>query len=406
MLVMLYNRILYPTNINLGLKYIRTLKEFALLRYWTLALHGTVISAQRGDDEISQTSNNSQLPDSSNNSSNNSSNYRLKPQSNSNNSNNNSGAATNRKTSSQQKASTLSPQASTITRKNGKQKNSNKNGKSNQKTTSSSSMLTTTVRPTYTTVMLNQFSIGTQTNGKNKTKVNQNASTIVPRPRPTARLPNTKSNSNTNNNNNNNNILLSSSKLDKYQPSYSNIYEKSSGKAPKQVKENSYTTPRLSEGPTPNPSISKMFERYDKIEKIFPEFEPYKEVNNPVYFTVSNGKPSRENSKSFSSFVSFDSMPQKKNTPNDDLSQTRQKIVSSSASSASQSTIDGKGTNFLFRSMSWLFFFFCFIASTEHYKNLYFYYFPIFSYFLNRLFSAYEHHSIIIAIFMVIAVFF
>jgi hypothetical protein len=321
------------------------LTEFALLRYWTLVLYGTAISAQRGDDDVSQSSSNSQLLNSNtslNNSNNSSTNYRSKPQNNNSNNNNNSGSTANRKTSSQQKASTLSPQATTITRKNGKQKNSNKNGKSNQKTTSSTS--TTTVRPLYTTVMLNQFSISPQM-GKNKTKVNQNASTIVPRPRPTAKLPNTKSNSNANNNNNNNNNnLLSSSKMDKYQPSYSNIYEKSSGKGPKQVKENSYTTPRLSEGPTPNPSMSRMFEQYEKIEEIFPEFEPYKEVN-PVFFTVSNGKPSRENSKSFSSFVSFDSVPQKKNTPIDDPSETRQKIISSSASST-QGTSNGKGTIF------------------------------------------------------------
>ncbi|KAL7018935.1 hypothetical protein ACKWTF_010956 [Chironomus riparius] len=319
--------------------------EFALLRYWTLVLYGTAISAQRGDDEVSQSSSNSQLLNSNtslNNSNNSSTNYRSKPQNNNSNNNNNSGSTANRKTSSQQKSSTLSPQATTITRKNGKQKNSNKNGKSNQKITSSTT--TTTVRPLYTTVMLNQFSISTQM-GKNKTKVNQNASTIVPRPRPTAKLPNTKSNSNANNNNNNNNNnLLSSSKLDKYQPSYSNIYEKSSGKGPKQVKENSYTTPRLSEGPTQNPSMSRMFEQYEKIEEIFPEFEPYKEVN-PVFFTVSNGKPSRENSKSFSSFVSFDSVPQKKNTPIDDPSETRQKIISSPASST-QGASNGKGTIF------------------------------------------------------------
>jgi lysyl-tRNA synthetase class I len=104
------------------------------------------------------------------------------------------------------------------------------------------------------------------------------------------------------------------------------------------VKENAYTMrPSPTSQSTVNPSILKMFERYEKIEEFFPELEPHRENNNPVYFTVSNGKPSRENSKSFSSFVSsFDStMPQKKNTPNDRL-ESRQK---------ESSDRNGKGTH-------------------------------------------------------------
>lgn len=184
-------------------------------------------------------------------------------------------------------------------------------------TTTSSS--TSTSRPfAYTTAMLNQFSIGgaqivkSKGGGKfNQTKSSTTTTTIA-RARPTTKLPSMK-------NNGANNNLHSSSKLDQ---KYSNIYEKSSGKAPKQVKEGSYTakpSPSLS---TVNPSILRMFERYEKIEEIFPELEPQKENHNPVYFTVSNGKrePSRENSKSFSNFVSLDSTaPQKKNTPNDRL---------------------------------------------------------------------------------------
>lgn len=247
----------------------------------------------------------------------------------------------NRKQQQSQKSTTISTTL-TATRKNGgggKQKN--KNGKNNQRM--SSTTTTSTTRPlTYTTAMLNQFSIGAQivkSKGGGGGKFNQTKSpsaatstTTILRPRPTPKLPIVMKSNGGNNN------LHSSSKLDQ---KYSNIYEKSSsGKAPKQVKENSYTT--KSALSTVNPSILQMFERYEKIQEIFPELEPQRESHhNPVYFTVSNGKPSRENSKSFSSFVSFDSnMPQKKNTPNDRSESSRQRDSES-----------GKGTN-LFQYLS------------------------------------------------------
>lgn len=275
--------------------------EFALFRSWCLILYGSASSPQ-GDEEINQFSS-SALPSFNNNTI-----YKIKSQ----NYNN------NRKQLQQlQKATTISTQSSSI-RKNGGGKQKNKNGKNSQRM--SSTTTTTTSRPfTHTTVMLNPFSIsGAQqiVKSKNGGKFNQTKSstttTTIARARPTAKLPSMK-------NNGGNNNLNSASKLDQ---KYSNIYEKSSGKAPKQVKEDSYTakpSPSLS---TVNPSILRMFERYEKIEEIFPELEPQKENHNPVYFTVSNGKrePSRENSKSFSNFVSLDSTtPQKKNTPNDRL---------------------------------------------------------------------------------------
>lgn len=215
---------------------------------------------------------------------------------------------------------------STSSRKNGKQKN--KNGKNNQRVLSSTT--TTTSRPlSYSTVMLNGTQLAKGKGGKfNQTKsAFTSTTTSFARPRPTAKLPNMK----------NNNNLQSSTKFDQ---KYSNIYEKSSGKAPKQVKDSAYTMrPSPTSQSTVNPSILKMFERYEKIEEIFPELEPHRENINPVYFTVSNGKPSRENSKSFSSFVSsFDStMPQKKNTPNDRL-ESRQK---------ESNDRNGKGTQFV-----------------------------------------------------------
>lgn len=310
-------------------------------------LYGTAISAQKIDD-MAQTTNNSQLVNGNNNINSNNNNSRSKS------------SQTNKKQS--QKASTLSPQSqgttTVITRKNnGKQKNNNnnKNGKNNQRiassspTTSTSTTASTTNQRYNLTVTLN--------GGKEKLDKNQSKTmtvTTLPRVRPTAKLPKQQKTGSGNSNNDNVNSLTGSSKLDKYQSSYANNYEKiSSGKAPKQVKEGSYTAaPRIlpdnnggvSGGVTPNPSMTKMFERYEKIQEIFPELEPYKEVNNPVFFTVSNGKPSRENSKSFSSFVSFDSMPQKKNTP-DDVVEARQKIISSAAAASSSSLSNAVNRN-------------------------------------------------------------
>lgn len=272
--------------------------EFALFRSWCLILYGSANPAQQNENEFNQ------FPSSPSPAYNNNTIYRIKSQ--------------NYKNKQQQLqkvtvASTPSSLPSSPPRKSGKQKN--KSGKNSQRVASS-----TTSRPSYTTVMLNQLGNGTQLAKGKGGKFNQTKSALTStttsfaRPRPTAKLPNTKSNNN----------LQSSAKFDQ---KYSNIYEKSSGKAPKQVKDGAYNTPRPSPPQsTVNPSILKMFERYEKIEEIFPELEPHRESNNPVYFTVSNGKPSRENSKSFSSFVSsFDStMPQKKNTPVD-RSESRQK---------------------------------------------------------------------------------
>jgi len=260
-----------------------------------------------------------------------------------------SSVSSNRKqNNNNNKSTTSNPQStsssSASTRKNGKQKNGKGNKNNQQQQRGTSTTTTTTVRPNYTNVMLNQLN-NSQATIKSKVKSNQNAgstnlskaTSMIPqqRPRPTAKLPNAKSNPN---NYNSNNFL--SPKSDKFQPFY---YEKSSGKAPKQVKEGSYTTSRSldgSGGPTPNPSMTKMFERYEKIEQIYPELQPYKDNVHPAYFTVtSNGKPSRENSKSFSSFVSsVDSMPQKKNT--DIATIARQKTQSSAATTANK---NGKG---------------------------------------------------------------
>lgn len=157
--------------------------------------------------------------------------------------------------------------------------------------------------------------------------------TSTPRPRTTTAKSQLSGKSN-----NNNNLLPS--KSEKLEPANSNIFEKSPGKAPKQVKEGPYTTPTTHDMRPTQMSMSKMFERYEKIEQIYPELKPYRD--NPAYFTVTNGngKPSRENSKSFSSFVSVNSAPQKKNSPSDSSTLARQQVVAQAANEKAS-----KGTN-------------------------------------------------------------
>lgn len=324
--------------------------EFALIRGWTLVLYGTAISPQK-DDEPRQSSPSTPVLEYNNQ------NYSLQTFYRPNTSNyGTTNLYVNRKQQQQQQKSTTVPgQTTAAGRKNGKQKNGkgnkNNNNNGNQRTS-------TTPKPIYTTVMLNQFSSNAKL-AKNKSKLSQGSSsasfgrhTSTMRPRTTTA--NTKSYLNPDGGGKNH--LLSSSKGDKLQPANSNIYEKSPGKAPKQVKsESSYTThPPTDARSTSHQSMSmsKMFERYEKIERIYPELKPYKD--NPAYFTVTNGngKPSRENSKSFSSFVSVNSMPQKKNS---EISTVARQQVSQ-ASAANEKS--GKGTNqfILFRNYMLLLF--------------------------------------------------
>lgn len=248
----------------------------------------------------------------------------------------------NRNQQAQQKSTTVPAQ--TAGRKNGKQKNNGKGNKNNNQRTS------TTPRPIYTTVMLNQFSPNAKTT-KTKSKFSQIANSSVSynritstlRPRTTTRMPNTKSQLNFGGGAGGKSNNLLPSKNDKLESGSSSNFEKTPGKAPKQVKEDPYTTPTSSHQDTrPLPNLS-MFERYEKIEQIYPELKPYKDNNNPAYFTVTNGngKPSRENSKSFSSFVSMNSAPQKKNSPSDESTTVaRQQVLSQAANEKT-----GKGTN-------------------------------------------------------------
>lgn len=328
---------LFPYLLLPMLLLIWTITEFSLIRGWTLVLYGTVITPQK-DDEPRQSSS---LPSLFYNYNNYSLNSFYRPNV------NNYGTTNlyiNRSQSSQQKSTTLPAQAAA--RKNGKQKNNGKGNKNNQRTS------TTTPKSIYSTVTLNQFNASGKL-VKNKSKASQSASssswnrvTSTLRPRTTTKLSNARSQLNfgSGSKSSNSNNLLPSQK-DKSEAVNSNFFEKSSGKAPKQVKEASYTTPLIHDSaPTRSPSMTKMFERYEKIEQIYPELKPYKDNNNPTYFTVTNGngngKPSRENSKSFSSFVSVNSAPQKKNSPSDISTATRQQVISPPANEK-----NGKGTN-------------------------------------------------------------
>jgi hypothetical protein len=311
---------------------IKTQLEYAMIRGWTLVLYGTVESPQR-DDEPRPSFPPSTVYSSINN-------YSFSTLSRS--SSGNYGTTnpyTNRsQQQAQQKSSTVAVQTST--RKNGKQKIGKGNKNNNQR-------MSTTPKPFYTTVVLNPFGNNAKS-AKNKSKYNQNASSVslnrvtsTLRPRTTTRMPNSKSQSSSGKN-----LNLLTLKADKLAPEESSHFEKAPGKAPKQVKESSFPTSASFHDlrPTPNPSMTKMFERYEKIEQIYPELKPYKDKNNPAYFTVSNGngngKPSRENAKSFSSFVSMNSVPQKKNSNSDVSMVARQQVLSQPANEKI-----GKGTN-------------------------------------------------------------
>jgi hypothetical protein len=145
---------------------------------------------------------------------------------------------------------------------------------------------TTTPKPLHTTDMLNQLSSMKVKNKSKSTTSSFNRLTTTMRPRMSTEVVKPGGGKN------GNSLTTKGGKMQE-----SNVHEKSSGKAPKQIKETS----------TPSPML-KMFERYEKIQEIYPQLKPYRDNENPTFFTISNAKPSRENSKS-SNFVST---PQKK----------------------------------------------------------------------------------------------
>jgi hypothetical protein len=235
--------------------------EYALIRVWTLLLYGTYSAPQKSDEPRQQSSFSSSPSSILFNNNNYSLNTFYRPTV------NNYGTTSLYINNRKLPKTTAAPNV----RKNGKQKGKNR---------------TTTPKPNYTTVMLNQFSSMKVTKNKSKSTIpsfNRVTTTTI-RPRTTEVKPNGGKSGN---------FLSKGGKLQE-----SSLYEKLSGKGPKQIKEMS----------TPSPML-KMFERYEKIQEIYPQLKPYRGDNdNPTYFTVSNAKPSRENSKS-SSFIST---PQKK----------------------------------------------------------------------------------------------
>ena len=338
-------------------------KEFSMIRGWTLVIYGTATPPHVDDEPLiyrQPLSPPTQSPVFYNNY------YRPVPNTHVNYNSMVNNQNPNRKTeqninqNQQQKATTVMNSSSTTQqqqRKNGKQKNGKGNKNNNQRATS------TTSRPNYSTVLWNQFQSNSQSkqstpqqhpNNKNKLKIqsanannrnfesdgtltstgfNRITTTMRP-PRPTSKLPFTKNNQNLNANNNNNNYF-----------SNTKYFEKSPEKAPKQMTENALTTADIDfiTKPTQNPSFSKMFGKYEKIQQIYPELHPYKETQNIAAFSQqsafsvsSNGKPSRENPKSFSNFDAAE-LPQKKN-PNDVDSIIRQQSTSQISSNIRNGT--------------------------------------------------------------------
>ena len=179
----------------------------------------------------------------------------------------------------------------TSSRKNNGKKNGNGKGKQNNQRT-------TTVRPNLTTLLINN---GGGNNKEKKPDYNVKSTTLRPKFTQHYQQQHQLQQQNTNDLGNKN---------EKYQQSLSFMYEKTAIKAPKQVKENAFTTAiiyvdaamnRPDRWPTANPNIPKPFQKYEKIQQIYPEFHPYTgpkdNVASPL-LPVSNGKPSREYSKS------------------------------------------------------------------------------------------------------------
>lgn len=138
-----------------------------------------------------------------------------------------------------------------------------------------------------------------------------------------------------------------------YQKGDKFVYDKLPIKAPKQVKENAFTTAdfdrneKIHPPPTSNPNIPKLFQKYEKVQEIYPEFHPY---DGPKYqsvtrgpFAVSingNGKPSRENSKSFF-FGDTQQYPASTAQKKSSLALTSQQLRTSNARIPNQSNVKG-----------------------------------------------------------------
>jgi hypothetical protein len=104
-----------------------------------------------------------------------------------------------------------------------------------------------------------------------KKKTDSILQVTTPRPRVTVKMPLLKSQDNGNN--------MYTKKTNLKGSTYGN---KVSGKLPKQANNNLFSTEST--------TIPKKFENYAKIEQFYPELRPIKEYNDPMFFTVTNGK--------------------------------------------------------------------------------------------------------------------
>jgi hypothetical protein len=174
--------------------------------------------------------------------------------------------------------------------------NKNKNGKNNNKKDR-----LTTPRPNMTTLLMRKYDYNAYSVSGN----NNRGTTLRPKQ---------------------SNINLANGRNDKLQPSFSVLHEKSAIKAPKQVKEHPFATTSTTAATTKaevyNQSsnsrmLPNLFQKYDKIQHTYPEFHPYtgpRDSSMTVSNTNTNGKPSRENSKSifYADNDYFAAPPQKK----------------------------------------------------------------------------------------------
>lgn len=217
--------------------------EFGMVRDWVLVLYGTVLPPQRNDSLILETSLKKKVGDSK----------------------------INKKSKNQNQDAFI--------------KQRNKNGRDKKNGILKTS--TTFLPPAYSTRV---DSLGDEYSKVPKfKKLNTDSYQVVTtsRPRVTVKLPTLKSH---NENLNNLNTKKTSKIMSTYQPNNNN--NKISGKLPKQVNNNLFSTEST--------VIPKKFGNYEKIEQFYPELRPVNEFNNPAFFTVTGMKIDNEDSKSTS----------------------------------------------------------------------------------------------------------
>jgi hypothetical protein len=178
----------------------------------------------------------------------------------------------------------------------------NKVKKNNQKMSTSST-------PFMTFEMSSGEDFEKENYNKKKTETTLQVTVTTPRPRVTVKMPLLKSQDNGNN--------MYTKKANLKGSTYAG--NKVSGKLPKQANNNNLFS-------TESTIIPKKFENYAKIEQFYPELRPIKEYNDPMFFTVTNGrKLDHENSKSWSSMPTNNNSPSSSRREDEDNESSRPK---------------------------------------------------------------------------------